>query len=209
MSEATKRTYGLGPVYVHRGAWYGRWWSGGVRVKRRLGAIREPGAREGLTRKQAEVVLRRLMGEVRVVAPEERVTFQEAGDRYLHHLRHVRNRKPSTLQDYEIIHNKHLVPHFGSKPLDRIAARDVAGYIVAKSAAAEQGRGRRGEGGLSRKTIVNHLNFGHGVFAFAVKHGWCTANPVAATDRPGAEPADPDIRFLDLSELEALLRAGA
>ncbi len=34
MSEATKRTYGLGSVYVHRGAWYGRWWSGGVRVKR-------------------------------------------------------------------------------------------------------------------------------------------------------------------------------
>jgi integrase len=91
------------------------------------------------------------------------------------------------------------VPHFGSKPVDRIAARDVAAYIPAKSAGD----------GLSRKTIVNHLNFAHGVFGFALKQGWCTSNPVAATDRPEAEQVDPDIRFLGLSELDALLRATA
>jgi integrase len=34
-------------------------------------------------------------------------------------------------------------------------------------------------------------------------------NPVAMADRPPAEPADPDIRFLDREELEALLRAAA
>jgi integrase len=204
-SERSKRTYGLGSVFVHRGSWYGRWWAGGRRVKRKLGPIREPGSRDGLTRKQAEMALRRLMGEVRVVVPEEQMTWQDAGDRYLHHLEHVKQRKPSTIQDYRIIHNKHLVPHFGSKPLDRIAARDVAGYITAKSA----GGGRRGRGGLSRKTIVNHLNFAHGVFAFGIRHGWCTANPVAATDRPQMEQTDPDIRFLDLAELEGLLRAAA
>ena len=32
-------------------------------------------------------------------------------------------------------------------------------------------------------------------------------NPVAMTDRPPSPPADPDIRFLDREELEALLRA--
>jgi integrase len=56
---------------------------------------------------------------------------------------------------------------------------------------------------------IRILNFAHGIFAFALKHGWCTSNPVAATDRPEAEQADPDIRFLDLGELEALLRAAA
>jgi len=189
-------------VIVHRGAWYGRWWVGDRYVKRKLGGIREPGSREGLTRKQAEMALRRLMTEVRVVQPEERMTFQEAGDRYLHHIEHVKRRKPSTVQDYRIILNKHLVPHFGTKPVDRIAARDVAGYIPAKS------RGKdKGGAGLSHKTIVNHLNFAHGVFAFALKHGWCTSNPVAATDRPEAEQADPDIRFLGLAELDALLDA--
>ena len=62
---------------------------------------------------------------------------------------------------------------------------------------------------MSRKTIINHLNFAHGVFAFALKHGWCTSNPVAATDRPEAEQTDPDIRFLGLAELEALLDVAA
>ena len=54
MSEKSKRTYGSGSVVVHRGSWYGRWWIGTRYVKRKLGAIREPGTREGLTRKQAE-----------------------------------------------------------------------------------------------------------------------------------------------------------
>jgi integrase len=200
VSDRHKRTYGSGSVIVHRGAWYGRWWIGNRYVKRKLGEIRAPGTREGLTRKQAEMALRRLMTEVRIVVPEERMTYQEAGDRYLHHLEHVKRRNPSTIQDYRIIHNKHLVPHFAPKPVDRIVARDVAAYIPTKSA---------GKDGLSRKTIVNHLNFAHGVFAFALKRGWCTSNPVAATDRPEAEQADPDIRFLGLSELDALLRAAA
>jgi integrase len=201
--EQSKRRYGSGSVIVHRGAWYGRWWVGDQYVKRKLGGIRESGTRDGLTRKQAEMALRRLMTEVRVVLPEERMTVKEAGDHYLHHLEHVKRRKPSTLQDYRIILNKHLVPYFGSKPVDRIAARDIAGYIPAKSG------GKKGDGGLSHKTIINHLNFAHGVFAFALKHGWCTSNPVAATDRPEADQADPDIRFLGLAELEALLQVAA
>lgn len=197
-----KRTYGSGSVVVHRGAWYGRWRVGGTYVKRKLGAVRQPGSREGLTRKQAETALRRQMTEVRVVVPEERMSVQEAGDRYLHHVEHVKHRKPSTVQDYRIILNKHLVPHFATKPIDRIAPRDVAAYIAAKSLPRDQG-------GLSRKTIVNHLNFAHGIFAFALRRGWCTTNPVAATDRPEAEQTDPDIRFLSLAELETLLAAAA
>jgi integrase len=40
-----------------------------------------------------------------------------------------------------------------------------------------------------------------------MKRGWTNANPVAAVDRPRDSGADPDIRFLDLTEFEALLRA--
>jgi integrase len=200
--KQNKRNYGSGSVIVHRGAWYGRWWIGTRYVKRKLGEIRQPGSREGLTRKQAEIALRRMMAEVRVVAPEEQMSFQEAGERYLHHLQHVKQRKASTIQDYKIMLNKHLAPHFGAKSVERIGTREVAGYIAAKSIAKDKG-------GLSHKTIVNHLNFAHGVFAFALKHGWCTSNPVAATDRPQLQQVDPDIRFLDLAELESLLRAAA
>ena len=41
----------------------------------------------------------------------------------------------------------------------------------------------------------------------AVRRGWTTANPVAATERPRVVHTDPDIRFLNREELEALLRA--
>jgi integrase len=40
-----------------------------------------------------------------------------------------------------------------------------------------------------------------------MKKGWTHANPVAAVDRPRDAEPDPDIRFLEHEEIEALLRA--
>jgi len=64
----------------------------------------------------------------------------------------------------------------------------------------------KGTEGLSTKTVANHLNFAHGLFAFALKRGWVAANPVAGVDRPRADGTNPDIRYLDRGEVEALLR---
>ncbi len=61
--------------------------------------------------------------------------------------------------------------------------------------------------GLSTKTVSNHLNFAHGLFSFALKRGWVAANPVAGVDRPRLVGTNPDIRYLDRGEVEALLRA--
>ena len=107
-------------------------------------------------------------------------------------------RKRTTIQDYRIILRRHLSPYFGATDVAKLTPRDVDAYIAAK---------RRS--GLSVKTITNHLNFAHGVLSFALKRGWVTINAVAMTDRPPSPPADPDIRFLDREELEALLRAAA
>jgi integrase len=60
--------------------------------------------------------------------------------------------------------------------------------------------------GLAPKTIANHVTFLHGVFKWSVKRGYATTNPVAAVARPPAEGTDPDIRFLTLDELEAVVR---
>ena len=60
--------------------------------------------------------------------------------------------------------------------------------------------------GRSPKTISNRLNFLHGLFTFAEKRGWASGNAVAEVERPRAAGTDPDIRFIDLEELEALLR---
>jgi hypothetical protein len=76
-----KRTYGTGSIHEHRGAWYAKWRVGGKQVKRKLGPKRRPGSREGLTRKQAETRLRKLMSEVVAAPVSERVTVGEAGER--------------------------------------------------------------------------------------------------------------------------------
>jgi integrase len=91
---------------------------------------------------------------------------------------------------------RHLEPFFGTKSVERIKAEQVSGYLVSK----------RREG-LASKTITNHLVFLHGLCAFAVKRGWMAANPVDAVDRPKTISSDPDIRYLTLAEVDALLTA--
>ncbi len=196
-SQPNRRSYGTGSIVVRRGAYYGKWRAGGRQVMRKLGPARRPGSRDGLTRKQAEAVLRRLMQEVRVApTAHERLTVEEVGERYLRHVEHVLERKPTTVADYGSILHRHLAPHFGAQVIERITAEHVAAYMAAKA-----------REGLTTKTVSNHLNFAHGLFAFAVKRGWIAANPVAAVDRPRPAGIDPDIRYLDRGEVEALLRA--
>lgn len=188
-----RRQYGAGSVLTYRGAWYGKWRIGDRQVKRKLGAKREPGSRDGITRKQAEARLRELMQAVRHAPAEERLTFEQAGSRYLHHLEHVMQRKPSTVADYRIM-LRALARHFGAAAVERITADDIASYMAARSE-------------LAPKTIQNHIVFCHAVFAHAVKRGWTQSNPVTSVDRPRAIGANPDIRYLDTDEVEALIRA--
>ena len=133
----------------------------------------QPGTRRGLTKKQAEAALRGLIHEVRQAPPEERLTFADVGERYVHHVEHVLKRRPTTVADYRSILRRHLGPYFGQAGIERITAGDMASYMAAMSAK-----------GLETKTISNHLNLAHGVFAFAVKRGWAERNPVASVDRP-------------------------
>ena len=199
---ARRRSYGTGSLFIRRTAsgqetWYAQFWAGGRQVKRAVGKKRASGGSDGLTRAQAEAALRRLVEETAVAPPPtERIGVAQAGERYLHHLEVVMQRKPTTIHDYKIILNRHLIPFFGDRPLERIKADDVVAFMAAKQ-----------RDGLSYKTINNLLNFLHGLFRHAMKRGWTNANPVAAVDRPRGNGADPDIRFLDLDEFEALLRA--
>jgi integrase len=193
----TRRPYGTGTLYQKAGSWYGRWLVGDRRANRRLGPVRQPGSREGLTRPQAERELRRRMEqEHAIAATAARLTVREAGDRYLHHVEHVLERKPSTVGDYRIMLDRHMGPFFGDRALERIDPDRIVAYMAAKRRA-----------GLATKTVINHLNFAHGLFAFAVKRGWVATNPVAAVDRPWQPGPNPDIRFLELEDVEAVLRA--
>jgi hypothetical protein len=77
-----------GAAHQKAGSWYGRWLVGDRRVNRRLGPVREPGTREGLTRSQGERELRRRMEQDQASAATtvSRLTVAEAGKRYVHHL---------------------------------------------------------------------------------------------------------------------------
>lgn len=199
MSEPAKRRSprprGTGSLYEYRGAWYATWRVGGRQIKRKVGPMRKPGTKDGLTQTQAEAQLRFLIGQTRTAGPGVRRTLKETGDSYLQHLEHELRRKPSTLQDYGIILRLHLDPLLGSKSVADITSDHVREYMRVKR-----------EGGLAEKTISNHVTFLHGLCGYAVKKGWATANPVDGVDRPREEGGDPDIRFLDLAELEALMR---
>lgn len=89
-----------------------------------------------------------------------------------------------------------LIPYFGDRPLERIGPTEVNRFMRSKK-----------EEGLATKTITNHLTFLHGVFRFAISRGWAAVNPIDAVDRPRSSGGDPDIHYLTLAEVEALLAA--
>ena len=138
------------------------------------------------------------MTETVAAVARSELTFDVAGAQYLRHLKEVMQRKRTTVQDYRIMLRRHLGPFFGKRALGVIEPSYIGNYIATKRRA-----------GLAMKTVTNHRQFAHGVFAFSVRRGWVATNPVAMADRPPAAPADPDIRFLEREELEALLRAAA
>jgi integrase len=186
-------------LYEFRGAWYATWWLDGRQVKRKVGPKREPASRQGLTKTQAEARLRELIGKTKVLVPQERMTLKEAGELYLVHVEQVMQRKPSTVQDYTIMLRRHFEPFFTAPRVSSVAKisdDDVRAYRNAK----------RREG-LASKRISNHLAFLHGILRYAVKRKWATTNPVDAVERPRPSGADPDIRLLDMDELEALIAA--
>jgi integrase len=137
--------------------------------------------------------MRRLMREVKPTS-QERLMLREVGDACIAHVRDFLERKPSTVQDYGGILSK-AERGLPKKTTDRDGGADIESYVSAMKKA-----------GRSPKTINNHMNFLHGLFVFAEKRGWASGNAVAEAERPRANGTDPDIRFIDLEELEALLR---
>ena len=188
----SRRSYGTGSIRTRGDSWYGQWWIGDRRVERKLGPKRHPGGSEGLTRKQAEAELRRRI-ETTDAAPitTRKPSLAEVGKRLVQALE-AEGRKASTLAAYESTVRVHLAPHFAERPVDRITTEDVEAFVAIC-------RSR----GCAPKSIRNYLGTLHSILDYARVR----PNPVADARRPGAEEADPDIRYLSAEELEALLRA--
>lgn len=199
----TRRGYGTGHLYTKSGAYYGRWRTvDGRMLNRRLGKIRAPGTREGLTRSQAERELRRLQ-EAEASRPArapgaERQTVNDAADSLRRQLALEGGRK-SYLEGCESMQRVHIAPRLGDKPLERVTTADAEAVAATMLSA-----------GLAPKTVRNVLAFLHAVVEHAVGRGWVADNPVRHAARPKrrrAADANPDLQFLSVVELEAVLCA--
>ncbi|MFN8132623.1 MAG: site-specific integrase [Solirubrobacteraceae bacterium] len=195
-----RRAYGTGSLIEKHGAWYGRWRTpDGRRLSRRVGPVRSPGTDLGLTRRQAEAQLRKLMlvEEARPTPPAAgRHTVDDAATALIEHKR-VQGVSRSYLATLEAAHRRHFGPMLGSTALRKVHRRDVEAMSAQLLAR-----------GLSPKTVSNTLKILHGVFEHAIDLEWTADNPVRRAARPRhVRESDPDLRFLTIEELEAVLRA--
>jgi integrase len=195
MGRRATRVYGTGAIYTKHGAWYGRWLTAaGGRTNRKLGPMRTAGSKDGLTRKEAEQRLRELMDQVQHVSSPSR-TVADAGSALLEHLE-VQGRSRSHRETAESHLRVHISPAIGRVPVDRLDDERITRL------AADMRRA-----GKAPKTIRNVLSTLHSVCELAVRRRWCAANPCRFVDAPRPDEAT-DIRYLDQSELGALLRDG-
>jgi integrase len=197
-----RRSYGTGQLYIKQGAWFGRWrTSGGRRLNRRLGPVREAGQADGLTRHEVERVFRKVR-EAEEANPRpqvaSRVTIADAADSLRRKLAMEGARK-SYLEGCESMQRVHIVPRLDDAPVGSVAREDVE-ELAEKMLA----------NGRSPKTVRNVLTFLHSIFEHAIDNGWCYENPVRRASRPRrqrAGDAEPDLQFLTMAELEAVIGA--
>jgi len=200
MQGKNRSRRGTGHLYQKDDRWYGQWYVRGKRVKRSLGPVRQAGANDGLTQRQAQArMLEAMAASDSAPAPvSERLTVEEVGKRRIRELVRRGRKQDTTLANYESEIRGHFVPHFAERPIAEIGEDDVVDFLDACL------------NDLAVKTVRNlyvHLN---AIFEFAIPKRWCHANPCKLADKPAsAADDDTEIRFLDQAELDALLAVPA
>jgi integrase len=195
-----RRSYGAGSLWERtdkagRVSWYGKWHANGVQVKRRIGPKRRPGESGGLTKRQAEADLRRMMDDVQPRKPvAEAITIATVGERYLEHLQNL-GRKRSTLVALETALHVHLEPYFREKSINSVTYEDVTDLVTTL-------RGK----GLSPKSMHNYVGTLRSLYRFAMhpRRRWATSNPCDGIELEGV-PDFQGIRYLDPAAIDQLV----
>jgi integrase len=149
------------------------------------------------TKRLAEDRLRSVLDEARRGAlpgmVRTGVTFSDAAAEWLRFIEEDRERKPSTLVDYRSALKAHLLPAFGSMPLEAITAEEIE-------------RWRRSLTGLSNRSKNKLLIQLHGIFRRAQIVWALPANPLARVEKHPMR-ASGDIQVFAPEEVWALVRA--
>ena len=197
------RGRGTGHLYEKWGSYYGRWRTlDGRFLNRVVGPVRKPGASDGLTRAQAERAFRRLQdAEERAPRPlrgADVPTVDEVADSLRQDLR-LSGARRSYLEGCESMQRVHISPGLGA-----LAISDVT------TAHVETLAGSMLRDGLSPKTVRNVMTFLHSVFEHALDRAVIRENPVRRATRLARRrqgDANPDLQFLTIEELDAVIRA--
>jgi integrase len=140
----------------------------------------------------AEAALGTLPGMVRTGA-----TVADACAEYLRYIEQDRQRKPSTLRDYDSIFRNHVLPHLGA-----IRVEDLTADRVERWAAHEIDPNRT----MANRTREKTITVFHGVMERARKLHHLPANPVADVEKPRTA-AKTEIQVFSPEEVMALVRA--
>jgi len=125
-----------------------------------------------------------------------KLTLTQYTDRFLNDYLPGRNLKPTTLENYHYILNRHLLPALGQKQLSDLEAEPhlIDVYIAHKT-----------RQGLSAKTIHNHLLLLNQMLKRAVIWRLIRTNPTDGIDRPRLN--QPEMNILTEPEIARLLAA--
>jgi hypothetical protein len=151
------------------------------------------------TRRQAEDWLRDVLHDARRgTLPgmvRSGVTFADAASEWLRFIREDRERKPSTLVDYESALRAHLLPAFGDHELEAITPDEIE-------------RWRRSLTGLANRSKNKLLIQLHGISRRAQTVWALAANPLARVEKHPMRPSG-DIPVFSPEEVRAPVRAAA
>jgi integrase len=184
-------------------AWYAKYrLPDGRQVQKKLGpAWTERGRPPAgyYTKRTAEAWLREVLDDARHgTLPgmvRTGVMFADAATEWLRFIEEDRERKPSTLRDYRSALNAHLLPAFGTEPIEAITPEAIEAW-------------RRSLTGLSNRSKNKLLIQLHGIFRRAQMVWGLPVNPLARVEKHPMRPSG-DIQVFSPEEVWALVRAAA
>jgi integrase len=119
-------------------------------------------------------------------------TFADAAAEYLRYIENDRGRKPSTLRGYRSAIEAHLLPAFGSMPVEDVTTRAIEGWVASFAGSPR-----------SRNKLLIQL---HGILGRA-KKVWGLPTNAAAEVEKFPERRSGDIDVFSPEEVWALVRA--
>ena len=118
-------------------------------------------------------------------------------------------RAPKTFDGYAYVVDKHIKPHLGSKPIDKVTPRDLQALMANKmrqklAPKDKEGKNERQQT-LSPATLQKIAAVTHTAFERAKNEGLIARNPADHIERPSARQASP--QFLNPDQAKAFLEA--